>query len=368
MEGPILLPVAAAVIVSDLPGDTCDRWSDREGLAVHRSPTGKANGVTLDLEGRPARGSKHDCMGAAAAEAMTARAEVRVVPRSPVRLPARGPDGSRLGDQFRIRRLIHLDGRPVVLQAGRDRDGSLVLRAEAGDDAAAEEGLRRLRFWTAVDDDLTPFVDRFKRDRLIGQSVRRTPWLRPGRQPMPFEVLASAICEQLITTERARAIRTAIVRRFGPRHDGLVDFPDAAILARCSAAELERCGLARSRSVALLRAAREVAEGRIDLIAPDGLEYGLRRLRAIPGIGPWTVSVVALHGHGDADALPAGDLAYRVLVGEVLAGRPRARVDEEQVIEFFKPYGGWRGVAGVHLLRTGSLAIRAATGLPPRAA
>ena len=51
MEGPVWLPAAGVVIFGDIPGDTSYRWSERERLAVHRRPTGKASGMTLDLEG-----------------------------------------------------------------------------------------------------------------------------------------------------------------------------------------------------------------------------------------------------------------------------------------------------------------------------
>jgi 3-methyladenine DNA glycosylase/8-oxoguanine DNA glycosylase len=234
----------------------------------------------------------------------------------------------------------------------------MALRARAADDATAEQAMTRLRFWTAVDDDLTAFLERFGDDPLIGPSVRSAPWLRPYRRPMPFEVLAGAICEQLITDERADAIKRAVVRHHGLRLGGLVDFPDAATLAGTAPAELERCGLAAKRAATLVRVAREVAAGRVELLDPERCQDGWRRLRTISGVGSWTLNTLALHGQGHHDALPAGDHAYRTLVGEVTAGRPGAKVEEPAVVEFFAPYAGWRGVAGWHLLRTGSATLR----------
>ena len=46
----------------------------------------------------------------------------------------------------------------------------------------------------------------------------------------------------------------------------------------------------------------------MDLHDPEH-ERGWRRLRAIPGIGAWTVEKLALYGQGRHDQLPAGDLA-----------------------------------------------------------
>ena len=112
----------------------------------------------------------------------------------------------------------------------------------------------------------------------------------------------------------------------------------------------------------MIRAAREVS-GRVDLAleAPDH-ERGWRRLRAIRGIGAWTVQMLALTGQGRLDQLPAGDLAYVKLVGRLLTGDPYGRADEAQVREFFAPYAPWAGLAGLYALRSGG------AGAPPRLA
>jgi 3-methyladenine DNA glycosylase/8-oxoguanine DNA glycosylase len=44
-------------------------------------------------------------------------------------------------------------------------------------------------------------------------------------------------------------------------------------------------------------------------------------------------------------------LALLKLVGRLLSGGdPHARAEEQQVREFFAPYGEWAGLAAVHLL------------------
>jgi DNA-3-methyladenine glycosylase II/AraC family transcriptional regulator of adaptative response / DNA-3-methyladenine glycosylase II len=116
--------------------------------------------------------------------------------------------------------------------------------------------------------------------------------------------------------------------------------------------------LSAGRAVALVRAAREVSSGRVDLFDADH-ERGCRRLRAIPGIGSWTIQKLGLTGQGRLDQLPAGDLAYLKLVGRLRSGGdPYARVTEEEVAEFFAPYAPWAGLAGLHALRAvGSSAV-----------
>jgi 3-methyladenine DNA glycosylase/8-oxoguanine DNA glycosylase len=102
--------------------------------------------------------------------------------------------------------------------------------------------------------------------------------------------------------------------------------------------------LSQGRSIAMVRCAREVSRGRARLEDP-GCD---RRLLAIPEIGPWTIQCLGLHGRGDPDSLPAGDLAYVKLVGH-LAGLGR-RATVEEVEEYFAPYAPFRGLAGAFAL------------------
>jgi 3-methyladenine DNA glycosylase/8-oxoguanine DNA glycosylase len=279
-------------------------------------------------------------------------ATARATPRSPLRLPSRR-DGLTTGDRAaQVRRLIHVGDEPVLLTAGWELD-DVALRAEAATAAAAETGLARARFWTGVDDDLSPFLERFAGDARIGASVREAPWLRPYRRPMPFEVLLGAICEQLIDDARAEQIKRRITAAHGRRALDHLDAPGPAEVARLAPAQLQRCGLAAQRAATLVRAAHEVTVGRVDLLDPAHREPGWRRLRSLSGIGAWTLSVLALHGQGVWDALPAGDHAYRTLLGR--AGAPAS---EAQVEAFFEPYRPWRGVAGWHLLRSARVAGR----------
>ena len=281
------------------------------------------------------------------------RCEVR--PRWPFRLPGGCPDGVLRRRGAVLERLVHVGAAPVVTRAAQPAAGRVVLGAWAEERDAAEEALARTRFALGLDDDLRPFYERFRDDPLIGRSVRARPHLRVARRPQPFEALAWAICEQLIEFERAAAIERRIVRRLGRRcpRTGLRDLPSAAGLAGAAPAELEACGLSHGRALALRRAAREVALGHIDLGAGDH-EAAWRRLRAIPGIGRWTVEMLALTGQGRYDQLPAADVGYLRLVGRLLTGDPRAKASEDDVRALFATYGEWAGLAGAHALRPGT--------------
>jgi 3-methyladenine DNA glycosylase/8-oxoguanine DNA glycosylase len=282
----------------------------------------------------------------------------RVAAPSPYRLPLlTGADGIVRRSGGVLERLLHAGEVPVRVRAAQARSGVVVLEAEAPARAAAEHGIARMRYALGVDEDVGEFIAAFSRDRLIGASVRRRPWLRVNRRAQPFEALVLAICEQLIEYRRAAQIERRMLARLGRRwpHAGagagaLRDLPSATALAGTPPALLESCDLSAGRALALVRAAREVAAGRVVLDGGEP-ERGWRRLRAIPGIGPWTVEMLALRGQGRTDQLPAADVGLLKLVGRALSGGdPRARASEREVREFFAPYGRWAGLAASHML------------------
>lgn len=277
------------------------------------------------------------------------RQEVR--PAWVFRLPGGGPDGVLRRTGGVLSRLLHVEGEPVVVRVAQPTATRVLFGAEAQRREHALEALGRMRFALGVDDDLAPFHERFRWDPLIGASVRARPHLRVHRRPEPFEALAWAVTEQLIETTRAFAIQRRIVARFGRRcpRTGLRDLPDAATLAGIAPARLQACDLAAGRALALRRAAREVASGRADLRAADH-ERCWRRLRAIPGVGAWTVEMLALGGQGRNDVIPAGDLGFLKLVGRLATGDPRRRAGEDEVRALFARYDPWAGLAGAHAL------------------
>jgi 3-methyladenine DNA glycosylase/8-oxoguanine DNA glycosylase len=244
-------------------------------------------------------------------------------------------------------RVVHAEGEAAVVRVWAAA-GCVRFRAEAPSRAAALAAIERMRFALGTEHDLKDFHRRFRWDPLVGPVIRRRPWLRPRRRPEPFEALAWAVCEQLIDSRRAAAIERSVVRRLGARSacGVLRSPPSAERLAGCAPAELDACGLAPKRSIALIKAAREVASGRADLAEH---EPAWRRLLKIPNIGNWTIEMLAVEGQGRDDMLPALDVAYLKLVG-VLAGLGR-RATEGEVRAFFAPYEEHAALAGIYALQ-----------------
>jgi DNA-3-methyladenine glycosylase II len=290
------------------------------------------------------------------------RREVR--PRWIFRLPQRGsPEGLTRVRAGVLHRLLHVEGKAVFIRVAQPARDRVVFGAQAADVQAAEWGIERMRAALGVDQDLREFYERFRSDPMIGRSVRTHPELRVWGKPDPFEALAWAVCEQLIAFADAVVIERRLVARLGHRCErtGLRNSPGAAVLAGIAPARLCALGLTETRAIALVRVAREVAAGRVDLCAANP-EDGWRRLAQIRGIGPWTIQMLGLTGQGRLDQLPAGDLGYLKWVGRRRSGGdPWARATVEEVAELFGPYAPWSGLAGLHALRS-STSSSASTG------
>lgn len=260
-----------------------------------------------------------------------------------------------------LHRLLHVHDRPVLVRVAQLSADRVLFGAQADTDELASVAIGRMRRALGIDRDLREFYERFRFDPLIGASVRANPGLRVAGRPDPFEALCWAMCEQLIEFERAAAIQRRLVWRLGRRcpRSGMRDAPTASVIAAQAPALLASFDLSEGRALALVRAAREVAAGRVKLDGP-GLERGWQRLRRIRGIGSWTLQMLALTGQGRLDQLPAGDLAYLKLVGRLRSGGdPRARGTEDEVSELFAPYAPWAGLAGLHALRSSGMSAAA---------
>ena len=161
------------------------------------------------------------------------------MPPSPYRLPAYGGEDRVMAVRDGVvSRLLRVEGSPVLVRAWHPDRRRVAIRAEAVDPGAlsvpppvggelrpagpAEVAVaaERMRFALGVDDDLTEFYRRFRRDPLLGPLIRRRPHLRPRRRPWPWEALAWAVVKQLIETGRAARIQRRIVGRWGSRLGG----------------------------------------------------------------------------------------------------------------------------------------------------
>jgi 3-methyladenine DNA glycosylase/8-oxoguanine DNA glycosylase len=188
--------------------------------------------------------------------------------------------------------------------------------------------------------------------RGVAALVRRFPGLRMTAGANPVEVAMHAVFAQRITAGEARRSWWQFIRRFGtpaPGPLGLLTPPCPSLVARLDRNELLRLGLDLHRTRALWALTREADR----LAAGDDIEQVTARLRALPGIGPWTISLVRHFAFGDTRAVPLDDWHVGrdvcfALTGEEFAG-------DDRMLELLAPYAGnearvWRliSAAGIH--------------------
>jgi 3-methyladenine DNA glycosylase/8-oxoguanine DNA glycosylase len=230
--------------------------------------------------------------------------------------------------------------RAELARAFQRHDGAVVVQAES------EEGIERLRFVLAVDDDHSEFLRRFRNDRLIGRTTQVFAGLRQLRMPTVAQSFLRAFCGQLIDSRRARELEVCIVRATtGPvGASGLYAPPTATDFARYSPARLRQLGLHARRAAALVRICRSTDLERLHELSTDEVADWVMRQR---GLGPWSAGVVCLEGLGRHERGIVGDLGLIKLMSN-LRGR---WVEGHETAELLEPYGEWAGLASVYLMR-----------------
>ncbi|HKP20161.1 MAG TPA: AlkA N-terminal domain-containing protein [Thermoleophilaceae bacterium] len=213
---------------------------------------------------------------------------------------------------------------------------------ELDDAADAEEALARVRRLFDVEADPAPIGAVLGADPLLRPLVRERPGLRVPGAMDGFEIAVRAIVGQQVSVAGARTVLGRLVERFGapvaggPPSGGVL-FPAPDALADADPASFP---FPRARGAALVELARLVAAGELRLEPDADLPETRSRLLAIPGIGPWTVSYIAMRALGDPDAFPRGDVALL---------RALAALDGPADPDRWRP---WRSYAVMHLWRS----------------
>ena len=173
--------------------------------------------------------------------------------------------------------------------------------------------------------------------------------LRPGTR-LPgsfdgFELAVRVVLGQQVTVKAARTLVHRLVDRFGdeistpfPALTRL--FPDAAAIAHADPETIGKLGIVRQRVRALQALATAVVEGRIALHPGAPLLPTLESLRELPGIGEWTVQLIAMRALAWPDAWPASDIGLHNALGVR---------DANQITALAAAWRPWRAYAVMRL-------------------
>lgn len=189
--------------------------------------------------------------------------------------------------------------------------------------------ISRCRRLLDLDADPVAVDEQLARDPQLAELIAKAPGRRVPRTTDGAEFAVRAVLGQQVSTAAARTHAGRLVTAYGTEIEdtegGLTHlFPEPGALAGLDPGRLAMPQTRRTTLTALVAA---LAAGDLDLGGGSDWERARRQLAELPGIGPWTVEVVAMRALGDPDAFPATDLGVRkAAAGLGLPGSPAALV------------------------------------------
>jgi len=182
----------------------------------------------------------------------------------------------------------------------------------------------------------------------LGDLSKPYPGLRVPGSFDPFEMAIRAILGQQISVAGASTLAGRLASKFGqaistPYAELTTLFPTADVIANATTPALASIGLTRGRAGTISALAKAVAEDRLHLHWSEQIGALGNQLRALPGIGEWTVQYLAMRALRWPDAFPAGDLGLKKALGETHVANVLKRA------EAWRP---WRAYAAIHLWKS----------------
>jgi DNA-3-methyladenine glycosylase II len=238
---------------------------------------------------------------------------------------------------------------PVVWEVTSDTPprGPVRLRLHGPAHGASRWG-SLLRRMLGCDVKLRGFYDVAAQIPVLAELAERFRGLKPPRFASLWESLVSAIAFQELSLASGMAAIAKLVRRrvrsVAFRGFELYPFPGAVMVRGLRERDLRACGFSAAKVRSLRAAATAVLDGalREDELERLSDEEAAERLCRVPGVGPWTASLVLLRGLGRLSAFPAGDSGaerrLHAAFGEVDRGWLLSRL------------GPWKGMLYFHLL------------------
>ncbi|MET9828025.1 AlkA N-terminal domain-containing protein [Streptomyces sp. NPDC006385] len=211
--------------------------------------------------------------------------------------------------------------------------------------------ISRCRRMLDLDADPVAIDDQLRTDLLLAPLVDKAPGRRVPRTVDEAEFAVRAVLGQQVSTAAARTHAARLVTAHGERVDdpegGLTHlFPAPETLA---SVDPESLAMPRTRRTTFTTLVRRLADGDVRL-GPDSDWPATRaRLLELPGLGPWTVDVIAMRALGDPDAFLPTDLGIRRAAQEL--GLPSTPAALTARAAAWRP---WRAYAVQYLWATDS--------------
>jgi AraC family transcriptional regulator of adaptative response / DNA-3-methyladenine glycosylase II len=184
-------------------------------------------------------------------------------------------------------------------------------------------------------------------EKALGSQLATESGLRLPGSFDGFEMAIRAILGQQVSVKGASTLTGRLVSKFGTLISTPIEgvthlFPNADTLAKINVEAIQEIGIPHSRANTILGLARAVVADEVRLEPGCDVSDVMRRLEALPGVGPWTAQYIAMRALSWPDAFLSTDLGVLKALGTTSSQRA------EEMSHAWKP---WRSYAVMHLWR-----------------
>jgi DNA-3-methyladenine glycosylase II len=193
-----------------------------------------------------------------------------------------------------------------------------------------------LEIETFSEDNLQELYDKLaKRDRHLNQIIKKYGYPPVWVRPNSFETLVLTILEQQVSLASAYSAYKKLKERISITPKNLLQLTDD---------ELRSCYLNRQKIIYTRELANAIVSKKINLKKFEGLPDDVVRteLKALKGIGDWTVDIYLLHALRRTDVFPVGDLA---LVNSIKMVKQLPTATKDEIIEMSAKWKPYRSIA-----------------------
>jgi AraC family transcriptional regulator, regulatory protein of adaptative response / DNA-3-methyladenine glycosylase II len=256
-----------------------------------------------------------------------------------------------------FRRTLRLPSGPGIVALIPHEDpyaGFVTCRLWLADEADLPAAVAASRWLLDLDADPEVIGAALAADPVLAPLVAAAPGRRVPRTVDGAEMALRVVLGQQVSTAAAGTLAARLATAAGePVEDpegGLSRlFPTPAAVA---AVDPDALAMPAGRRTTVLTLAQALAAGDVVLDRGTDPAAGLATLTGLPGIGPWTRSLIAMRALGDPDAFAPTDLGVRLAARAAgLPATPAALVKRAE------PWRPWRAYAVQYLWGTGDHAI-----------
>jgi len=239
-----------------------------------------------------------------------------------------------------------------VVQDGPERAPQLIVTARG---ARVGAGTREILISTldkmlGLNVNLNPFRRMAEGDQRLAGLVDPFIGFKPPRLHSVFETLINGVACQQLSLQVGMHLLNRLCRAYGLTVGEQHAFPRPMDIASGSPTQLRRLGFSGSKSLVILKVARAIVDGSLNLeeLAALTTADARDRLLALKGIGRWTAQYILLRGLGRLDVFPADDVGSQNKMQQWL--RRKRRPGYGGMYRILAPWQPYRGLLYFYLL------------------